>query len=170
MKIFLTRGCLAACVLLVLVVLPSTASARRVNIGVRHLPRDPNAAAIVFGGSPVIPMTMAVTIYPNGEVRKAGAYGPTTKVLVSPKTVAAVLKLAEADGFFSLPATLPAAGRNVDNGPTYIIIHTTTGTKRVTREPFAKPSAFDELWSVLNDITSANMNCSSPPNTCPPKG
>jgi hypothetical protein len=160
---------LAACVLLLLVLLPSTASARHVTIGLRHLPRSPHSAAIVFGGSPIIPVSFAVTIYSNGEVRKTGGFGPPVKVLISTKTVSAILKLAEADGFFSLPATLPPAGPNVDNGPTFITINTTTGTKKVTREPFAKASAFDELWAVLTDVTSASMNCSTPPNTCPPK-
>jgi len=168
MKRFFAGRILAVCFLLMLVLLPSTASARRVTIGLRHLPRSPNAAAIVFGGSPIIPVSFSVTIYPNGEVRKTGGFGPPVKVLISTQTVGAMLKLAEADGFFSLPATLPA-GPNVDNGPTFITIHTTTGTKRVTHEPHAKASAFDELWAVLNDVTSASMNCSSPPNTCPPK-
>lgn len=132
------------------------------TIGVHHLQSSPTQPAIAYGGSPVIPNYFKVTIDVNGKVSSSG------RALFSPLKanvaldLRALVKLAEAEGFFSMKGTISGKLRNVDNGPRFITIYTTAGAKTVTLEPTARDTRFDQLWEVLVGVTSAGRNCQTP--------
>ncbi len=70
-----------------------------------------------------------------------------------------LLKLAQAEGFFALPATITAAG--LANGPTrFISIRSGTRVTRVTVR-LARNRAFDQLYAVL--LAAADVVGDAPP-------
>lgn len=124
-------------------------ASQRVLIGAHHFGGSGKAPAIVFGGQTVIggPVTK-VTISVDGTIQ-----GHDLQPLKdNPVDVRPLLKLAEAENFFTLPANIAGQRQNVDNGPHYIRIYTSTGLKSVTLQATGRSRAFTELYDTLSAV------------------
>ena len=108
----------------------------------------PPQATFVFGreGGNIRPYT--VTIYTDGTVSASGPVSPTPRHLTeAADTIASLLTLARAAGFFALPTQIVGHGLP-DVGGRFIRIHTAHGTKAV-QVRFVRVAAFDQLYAVL---------------------
>ena len=108
----------------------------------------PPQATFVFGreGGNIRPYT--VTIYNDGTVTASGPVSPTPRHLTEAvDTIAGLLTLARAEGFFGLPTQIVGHGLP-DVGGRFIRIHTAHGTKTV-HVRFVRVAAFDQLYAVL---------------------
>jgi len=94
-----------------------------------------------------------VTVYRDGRIARKGRFPNSVRETVN-ASLPALLKLAEAEGFFCLPADIKGHRRNVDNGPVFITVYTGNGKKTVTLEPTGRNQRFSELYSVLMDLVS----------------
>jgi hypothetical protein len=127
----------------------------RIRIGTHHVPLNSSAPVVVFGGQPVVPMhPFSISLYTDGRVVTQGP-APTTKSSVS-LDLRAVLKLAEAEGFFSMPADLTGTEPNVDNGPKFITINTASGSRTVKLEPNSGNTNFIQLYTTLMAIVTTS--------------
>jgi hypothetical protein len=108
----------------------------------------PPQATFVFGreGGNIRPYT--VTIYTDGTVTASGPVSPTPRHLTAAAdTIAGLLTLARAEGFFALPTQIVGHGLP-DVGGRFIRIQTAHGTKTV-HVRFVRVAAFDQLYAVL---------------------
>jgi hypothetical protein len=106
----------------------------------------------VFGreGGNIMPLT--VTIYSDGTVKSS--MGGATAFQLPPEALAGLVKLARAEGFYSLPARIIGHGLP-DIGGRYITVNTAAGSKTV-HVRFVKNAAFDQLYAVLSAVARLN--------------
>jgi hypothetical protein len=147
------RLALPVALALALLVPTVTRAGKSSGIGSHHLTSNPTSPAVVFGGTPVIGMhPFSTTIDVNGTVTGAGLRPLKARVSLD---LNAIVKLAEAEGFFSMPSVLTGSRPNVDNGPLFITIYTTSGTKSVTMRPTSDSTRFRQLFGVLSELVSS---------------
>jgi hypothetical protein len=125
---------------------------------IHQLPKQAASASstVVFAfgvkGGFIRPTTVKIAL--DGSVSVNGASG-TAPLADAKQTLRGLMTLAEAEGFFSMHATvgcLPAAG-NPDVGAQFITIHTSTGSKQVRRYGSCN-SNFGQLYAVLQAVTA----------------
>src|SRR5438270_7657313 len=115
------------------------------RIGSHYLRSAQDMPVVSFGGQPVIPMKpFTITIDGSGKVQ--GSSARTALKAAVTLDLRALLKLAEAEGFFSMPDTITGTRMNVDNGPRFITIYTTNGPKTVSLNPTGESSQFNQLY------------------------
>lgn len=113
---------------------------------------SPAPIIFTFGrqGGNIRPLT--VTIDSTGAVKtSAPAGGPAATVHLSPDALDGVMKLARAEGFFTMPAQMIGHGLP-DIGGRFITIRTAGITKTVSVR-FVHNAAFDQLFAVLSAVS-----------------
>jgi hypothetical protein len=154
-RITFRRSLLGALVAALLVPAAALAAPRHASsnrIGSHHLRTAAGAPAFAFGGQPVIPMhPFTITIYTDGIVKSDTGSPMKLKGRLN-ADLRGVLKLAEAEGFFSMPQKITGTGLNVDNGPRFVTVYTANGAKTVTMYPTARNEAFNQLWGTLAEM------------------
>jgi hypothetical protein len=119
-------------------------------IGEHELNNQPDSPAIEFGFAGGNAGTSRVTIDATGNVRTSGLFLVShPRHQLSRTTLDCLLRLAEADGFFSLPNYLGTDRPLLEVPLVFITIHTLTGTKTVSKYGNASNAAFDQLYKVL---------------------
>jgi len=156
---------LLAAILLLAALSPGIAvthAARYASSTAQQLPTNPRSPAFRFGltggFSTVGPFT--VTIYVNGRVtlskrqRNSPLHLSNPRASNFPVALTGLLKLARAEGFFSMPAKIAPAHPVSDMGTAFISVYTTTGVKTVS--VLGNDSTpFYELYSLLNYVAGA---------------
>lgn len=146
--------CGVALAVLLVIRLPATAEAsRHPAVGAHHLRPAAAQPAFIFGrrGGNIRPLS--VTIDDGGQVSGAGsASGQNAPRNLTPDVAKGLLKLAEAEEFFSMPASTACPGVLPDVGTLYVTINTTSGAKTVSVHGGCNAS-FSQLWGVLAAAT-----------------
>jgi len=112
-------------------------------------------AAFAFGrvGGNIAPFT--VTIARNGTVSSAGATpGSSLAPRVSLDGLDGLLRLARAEGFFSLPHVVVCRGSLPDFAGQFVTITTGGTTRKVTVRGGCRPG-FTELYAVVSAVAGA---------------
>ena len=104
--------------------------------------------SFAFGrsGGNIIPLT--VKIARNGRVTVAGGSQTPTYATLSLPVRNALAQLAQAEGFFTMPAAVACPGTNPDVAAQFVTVSAGGKTRTVTVHGGCKP-AFSQLWSVL---------------------
>ena len=134
---------------------PSSAAVRQQAIGIHHLPTSPSSPVFSLGirGGFSAGGSFTLTIYADGHLRLTKPPGgrfrlQNRKLQLYLDALRGLLKLAEAEGFFSLPSQITGANPNPDASKIFITVTTAEGAKSVTVLAAVVP-AFDELYDVL---------------------
>jgi hypothetical protein len=149
-----------------LALIPATAVAHSgrgaVPITITSIHQLPHAGTSAFAtnvftfgtkGGSLRPTTIKISL--DGSISVNGLSG-NASMSEATATLRGLMALAEAEGFFSMHATvgcLGAAG-NPDVSAQYITIHTSTGSKKVQRYG-ACNSHFGQLYAVLQAVTAS---------------
>lgn len=127
---------------------------------VHHLPGESS------GGSPVTVFTFGITggnirpwsveLHLDGSVTASGI-NVNSQTLQDPKnTLNALMKLADAESFFSLPSTIGCPGLgNPDVAARTVTIHSSGQTRRVVAHGSCR-THFNELYDVLVQLVGAS--------------
>ena len=122
-----------------------------------HIAARPGASAPLFAlgveGGNILPYS--VTIGANGVVTVTGRSTAGQRPRLSPNALAGLLKLARAEGFFTMPAQIVGHGLP-DVAGTYISIHS-PGATRTVHERFAHNAGYDQLYAVLMAVAGVAM-------------
>lgn len=127
---------------------------------VHHLPSGSGSTSptvFTFGvkGGSLRPWSVKLTL--DGTITGTGTTTGRQSLADAKNTLAGLLALADAEGFFSLKKTigcLPGAG-NPDVSRRFISIHTSVGTKRVNQlGSCAATAKYDQLFAVLEGAGS----------------
>lgn len=115
--------------------------------GTAQQPAALHQPAFVAGreGGNIRPST--VTIYSDGTVSVSGAGAGSSHPQLSKDALDGLMKLARAEGFFTLPGRIIGHGLPDISGR-YITIHSAGSTKTV-HVRFVQNAAFDQLYAVL---------------------
>lgn len=115
--------------------------------GAAHQPAALHQPAFVAGreGGNIRPST--VTIYNDGTVSVSGAGAGSNHPQLSKDALDDLMKLARAEGFFTLSARIIGHGLP-DVGDRYTTIHSAGGVKTV-HVRFVQNAAFNQLYAVL---------------------
>lgn len=156
---------LAAGILALTVFSPGIVAAHAAShapVAARQLPANPRSPAFRFGlrggFSTVGPFT--VTIYVDGKVTLTKTQRISPLHLVNPKAtiypvaLTGLLKLATAEGFFTMPSKIVPKDLTSDLGTAFVTIYTRTGTKSVAVTGNSS-QPFYELYSLLNYVAGA---------------
>jgi hypothetical protein len=128
--------------------------------------------AITFGriGGNIRPMQVA--IYGDGTISYQGAATPlTTTYTILPTAVQGLQRLAQAEGFWSMPAVITSTPRNPDAAALYITVRAgcATTTHRVEVHGMA-PAGFTELYDTLQAATAIPAQPVMAPTAGPTSG
>jgi hypothetical protein len=115
--------------------------------------RRTSAPTFAFGrtGGNIVPFT--VTIAGNGHVSATGPEHVTATQASTPLRNG-LAKLAKAEGFFTLPASIPCGRINPDVAGRFVTV-TAYGKSRTVTERGTCNAAFEELYAVLGASTGA---------------
>jgi hypothetical protein len=119
--------------------------------GSRHLTSPAPAAVFTFGiqGGNIVPWT--VTFAGDGAVTATGWVKPKNARLAEPSNeLNALITLANADGFFSMPGMTNCSGTLPDIASRYVTINTGAVTKTVRVHGACVP-AFNEIFAALEN-------------------
>jgi len=95
----------------------------------------------------------SVTIYGSGAVSATGTVSlPSKGLRFSRDTLDGLLRLAEAESFFTMPQVINGGEPLPDAGSNVITIHTTSETKTVVEQSPTRNTRFDQLFAVLNAV------------------
>jgi hypothetical protein len=157
----LTRACLGALVLLgasslaVRAAPPSATAADQLDPSPNHV-----AFSYAWVGGFTAQGSFQVNIYDSGKVKlvhtaqsRAGLALRDPNNPLSSFTLRALLRLAHAVGFFSLPDLIQAQHPIADIPTQVVTVHSATRTKTVTLKWGASNQSFSELESVLMALT-----------------
>jgi hypothetical protein len=162
----LLRASVMPATLTVLALIPATAIAYSTRTAlpseltsIHQLPKQAASASstVVFAfgvkGGFIRPTTVKIAL--DGSIFVNGVKG-NAPLSDAKNTLRGLMTLAEAEGFFSMHATVgcvQAAG-NPDIGAQFITIHTSTGIKQVRRYGSCN-SNFGQLYAVLQAVTAS---------------
>jgi hypothetical protein len=125
-------------------------------IGAHHLTSGPHSKVLELQRTEGLLPPGDVTVYADGRIAAAGvATVRDPHLQLSADTLKALLKLAEAEGFFSLPPHILCQTRETDVRVVSISIFTKTGTSTVSKLSVCPSSAFDQLYSALVAVTGS---------------
>jgi hypothetical protein len=150
-------SCTAVSALVLTLATPFVAFSSHQTFAGRHrIDTTPGKPAFVFSLHGPINgrLLYGVTIYGSGLVSARGTVDVPPKGLhLSRDTLDGLLRLAEAESFFTMPPTISDGDPLPDAGSSAIIIHTTSETKTVIEENPTRNARFDQLFAVLNAVT-----------------
>jgi len=147
---------LAALAAFLSLTVPANAAPRSVMVGSHHLPDSPSAAAFVMsvrggfsGNGPFV-----LTIYANGQLKLMHPASGRVRLrdrhlVLTANALKGLLKLAEAEGFFSMRSRIVSKKPLPDASRMSITITTQEGTKTVSVLGVNVPG-FYELFSVID--------------------
>ena len=130
-------------------------SSHQTFAGRHHIDTSPGKPAFVFSLHGEINPShhFSVTIYGSGAVSATGTAGlPSKGLRLSRDTLDGLLRLAEAENFFTMPQILNGGEALPDAGSTVITIHTTSETKTVVEQNPTRNTRFDQLFAVLTAV------------------
>lgn len=152
-----TRAFLA--VVLIMALIPGVAlSSRSRPIGGHRLGSD--AAGVAFqvvrmGG--LFPPA-GVTVYNDGRVAASGgARLQNSQLTLTSQVLEGLVKLAEAEAFFSMPATKSCATRETDVRVATVTVDTQEKVWTVSVPTVCRASSFDQLYGVLVAVTESSL-------------
>ncbi len=127
-------------------------------VGRHHLRSDPTAPLIeVVRSGGLLPLS-GVTIYGDGHVAAVGTgHLQDVNLRLSTATRVGLLRLAEGERFFHMPANIVCHTQAVDLRSITIAIHTTAGVHTVRLLTACRSSAYMQLYSVLTAITRISL-------------
>lgn len=128
------------------------------KVGSHRIDTTANKAAFVFGYKPGFnPKPRGqVTIYGDGTVAVKDSVGSVNQTLhLSKNGLDGLLKLAEAESFFSLPKRIVPKVPVTDSTDAFITIHTTTQDKTVAKDIAAHNGPFSQLFAVLSAVAGS---------------
>jgi hypothetical protein len=120
-------------------------------IGEHELNSQLNSPAFEFGFGGSNAVNSKVTIDTSGNVETTGIFHTSNSHhQLSKRTLECLLRLAEADGIFSLPNYIGAYSTVLETPTVFITIHTLTGTKTVSKPGNGvHNAAFDQFYVTL---------------------
>ncbi len=129
---------------------------------VRQLPANPRSPAFRFGleGGFSTLGSFTVTIYTDGRVslkkeqRSSPIHLIKSREKVYPIALTGLLRLANAEHFFSMPARIIPKHPTSDLATAFVSVYTRTGVKTV-KVVGNNPKRFYELYSLLNYVAGA---------------
>jgi hypothetical protein len=128
------------------------------KVGQHRIGGSPTKAAFVFGFKPGFNPRPAgqTTIYGDGTVAIKSSAGSTSQgTRLTKNGLSGLLKLAEAEGFFSLPTRIVPKVPVTDSTDAFITIHTTTQDKTVAKDVTAHNDSFTQLFAVLSVVAGS---------------
>jgi hypothetical protein len=114
--------------------------------------QSPPTFAFGRTGGNIVPFT--VRIVKDGRVTTSGAVRVTATAASTPLRNG-LAKLARAEGFFSMPATIACGGVNPDIASRFVTVTSGGKTRTVMEHGTCKP-AFEELYAVLSAAVGAS--------------
>jgi hypothetical protein len=127
-------------------------------IGNHQLGHDPASVAIELRRTGGLFPPSGVTIYNDGHLTATGgARVQDPQHRLSRSVLAGLLKLAEAEGFFLMPANIVCQTHATDVRTTSITIHTTAGSRTVALLTACKAPSFNQLYSVIVAASASSI-------------
>jgi hypothetical protein len=150
------RSCAAVLALVLLLATPLVAFSRHQTFAGRHRidPTPGTPAFVISLHGPINGrLHYSVTIGGNGAVSATGSTTlPSNGVHLSRDTLDGLLRLAEAERFFTMPPVINGGEPLPDAGSSSITIHTTSETRTVVEENPTRNARFDQLFAVLSAV------------------
>lgn len=120
---------------------------------VHHLATKGAGDDIVFGITGGNIMPYVVTIEANGTIVAKGRTVQNQQLTASGSTLGGLEKLADTEGFWSMPARTNCSGTLPDVASSYITINSTSGSKAVTVHGGCV-ARFNQLYGVLTNVVA----------------
>jgi hypothetical protein len=140
------------------VMLSGSQASQCCSIGNHQLGHDPSGVAIELRRTGGLFPPSGVTIHNDGHLTATGgARVQDPQRQLSRSVLAGLLKLAEAEGFFVMPANIVCQTHATDVRTTSITIHTTAGSRTVALLTACKSPSFNQLYSVIVAASASSI-------------